>query len=57
MQPGVPGVPQPIGGVVSSSGQPGREMMYPVDAPVTWNDPPPVVAQKVHVCTCTMYCA
>jgi hypothetical protein len=61
MQPGVPGMPQPGGGgVVSGSLQPGRETTYPVDAPVTWNDPP-IIAKKVHICTvlyvtlCTMY--
>ena len=48
MQPGVPGVPQPGGGVVSGN-QPGRENTYPVDAPVTWNDPPAIVAKKVHI--------
>ena len=52
MQPGVPG-----GGVVSGSGisvapppQLNRESTYPVDAPLTWNDPPAIVAKKVlHV--------
>ena len=41
--PGImhPSVPQP------KSQQPGRETTYPVDAPVTWNDPPPIVAKKV----------
>ena len=50
MQPGVPGVPQPPGGGVVSGSQPGRENTYPVDAPVTWNDPPAIVAKKVHIC-------
>ena len=48
-----PGVPQPGGGVVSGSGMsmapppPARESTYPVDAPMTWNDPPAIVAKKV----------
>ena len=46
MQPVVPGMPQPGGGVIPGS-QPSREMTYPVDAPVTWNDPPPIMAKKV----------
>ena len=56
MQPGVPGVPQPGGGVVSGS-QPGRETTYPVDAPMTWNDPPPIVAKKVCSCTSIVHCS
>ena len=47
--PGImqPGVPRPGGGgVVSGSQQPGRETTYPVDAPVTWNDPP-IITKKV----------
>ena len=52
MQPGVT-VPQSGGGVVSGSGMsvvpppPNRESTYPVDAPMTWNDPPAIVAKKV----------
>ena len=56
MQPGVPsGVPRPGGGVVSGS-QPGRETTYPVDAPVTWNDPPAIVAKKVYTYMYTHMC-
>ena len=54
-----PGVPQPGVSVASS-----RETTYPVDAPVTWNDPPLLAPKKVrivanckncvHVCTVTV---
>lgn len=59
-QPGVmqPGVTQP-GGISGVGGMPvappiSRETTYPVDAPMTWNDPPTLKSKKVF-CPMTRY--